>query len=988
MNTRSPSATVERLTEGATGRDQETVELPPAPVRIGPPGDVRDESWTATGPQLPVAPVDREASPWDETALRAALRRVPSVDDVEGVRSRARSGLFGTEGEPVRLGRLELIARIGAGGMGEVYTARDVELDRQVAVKLVRADADSRDATARIMREAQMMARVTHPNVVRIYDVGRIESRVYITMEYVQGTTLRDWVEAAPRSWREILEHYVRAGRGLAAAHRTGLVHRDFKPSNVLVGDDDRVLVADFGLARSISSDGETNPASSEMVRLSSPGMSMSAQPVTAQGAVLGTPGYMSPEQLQAAPVDGRSDLFSFCVALYEALHGVRPYTGRTVQSLLASIQAGEISPPLHTVRLPTRVARAIARGLHAEPGRRFAAMDELLGELERALRGPGRAVGASVVVAAGLIAGAAMAQVGPFAAADPCAGAGTELAEVWNGEREQALRSRFTASGLDFAEVVAERASTRLDAYAAEWGRARVDACEAAQVRHDQSAQLFDMRMACLERRRGAVRALVETLVAADRTTVEKAVDSVAMLPAIEPCNDAESLARGLRAPDSQEVALAVAGVREDIARGEALYATGHYREGLTLATRAVTAAGAVDYEPLRAEALGLRGRLLTQVGDIVGAEATLLEAVELAEANRHDELAADLWLGLVRLANGRLVDPLRGAAWMQRTRAAQRRIGNPRARRIVVLGEQAALHFHERQYEAAERVFRTALALHEAVGGDAQGRRQLLNGLALTLEASGEYAEARSSYIEALAATEAALGGEHPEYARVLFNYAALLTLLGELDEAEPRLRSALAIFTRALGAADHFVGRVHIALVEHSLRRGAFDEAIAHAATAVRIYREVLPGDHQDLVDAEVALGTARFFGGELEAALDAFLAARELQRRVSPVDPLLMAVTAVDIAETQVALRRFAEARVSFGEVERLLGQLTVRDLDLEARVLTGRGQIALAEGEARRALPLLEAAVDLRRQLPDDPLAQATLQEALIRARRG
>ena len=978
---------VARLRSAPSGADQETVELSPAPVRLGPARD--DSSWTATGPQLPQA-VDREASPWDETMLRAALRRIPSVDEREAarLRARARGALFGPEGEVVVLGRLELIARIGAGGMGEVYTARDVELDRQVAVKLVRAGADSQDATARIMREAQMMARVTHPNVVRIYDVGRVESRVYITMEYVQGTTLRDWVEAAPRGWREIVEHYVRAGRGLAAAHRTGLVHRDFKPSNVLVGDDDRVLVADFGLARSVAGEPETGLSGSAAGRMSPPGASVTAQPVTAHGAVLGTPGYMSPEQLQAAPVDARSDLFSFCVALYEALHGVRPFAGRTVESLLANIESGAISPPLHTPRLPRRVTKALARGLQAQPGRRHAAMDELLAELERALRRPGRAVGIGLVAAAGLIAGSALAQVGPFAGADPCAGAGTELAAVWNPSREAALRGRFAASGLEFAEAAAERVSARLGAYAAEWARARVDACEATELRHEQSPRLFDMRMVCLERRRRAMQALVEALVAADRTSVEQAVDSLASLPAIEACNDGDSLLRGVQAPDSQATAIAVAGVREGIARGEALRATGHYPEGLGLATRAVAGAAVVDYEPVQAEALALRGRLLTQTGDMQGAEATLLAAVELAEANRHDELAADIWLDLVRLANQRQMDPARGAAWIQRARASQRRIGDPRARRVAVLGEQANVHYLERDYAASERLARAALGLHAAIGGEARLGGVLADSLANTLAAAGKHAEARSSYAQALAATEAAVGSRHPQYAKVLANFASMLVELGELDEAEPRLVTALAILERSLGASSHLVGRMHIALTELALRRGAFAEAVAHAGAAVRIYREVLPVDHPDHSDAEVALGTARFFAGELEGALDAFLAARELQRRVEPRDPIALAVTAVDIGETQVALGRHAAARVSFAEVERLLATAPVRDLDLEARVLTGRGEIALAEGDARAARPLLEAALQLRRQLPDDPLAREALEEALMRARSG
>lgn len=989
----SSSTIVGKVGGALSASDQATVELTPAPVRIGPVAVGAGDPWPSTvSPQAPLLR-DPEASPWDETQLRLALGQVPSLGELEAarLRARARAGLFGV-GPTVRLGRLELIARIGSGGMGEVYTARDTELDRQVAVKLVRSDSDSRDATARIVREAQMMARVTHPNVVRIYDVGRIEdagridSRVYITMEYVQGTTLRDWVEAAPRTWREILEHYVRAGRGLAAAHRTGLVHRDFKPSNVLVGDDDRVLVADFGLARSIAGDADNSETASGIGRMSPASPSRSAQPVTMQGAVVGTPGYMSPEQLQAAPVDARSDLFSFCVALYEALHGVRPYAGRTVQSLLAAIEAGEISPPMHTIRVPKRVEKAIARGLRAEPGRRYAAMDELLAELERALGRPGRALGLGAMVAVTLVAGSAGAGLGPFAAVDPCRSAGTGMAEIWSPAREQELRTRFAGTGLDFADAVAQRVATRLGEYASEWASARVDACEAAQVRHDQSLQLFDARMVCLERRRAAAGALVDALLVADQTTVEQAVDSVASLPAVEPCNDAEWLGRSVRPPETQELAVAVGRVRDGLARAAALYATGHDAEGLGLATGAVAAAASLDYEPVRAEALAMRGRLLVRLGKLEEGEATLLAAVELAEANRHDELAADLWLDMVDLATRGWVDPGRGDAWIARARASQRRIGDPAARRVRVLMEEGILDFVAQRHAASERALRTAMALHEAVGGDARLGGRLALQLANTLEAQGKFAESRAMYEQALATFEAAVGADHPDYGRVLYNLAKLLLLRqGDAAGAEERLAAAVAIYVRSYGPAHHLIGRAEILWVEAANRRGAFAEAVKHAEAAARIYGEVLPADHRDRVDAEIALGAARFFAGELASALAAFERAGELQRRVQPVDPIQSATIACDMGETQVALARHAEARASFAEVETWLARAPVRDLDLEARVLTGRGQIALAEGEGQRAVPLLAAAVALRRQLPDDPLAMADLQDALKRA---
>ena len=932
---------------------------------------------------------------WDDSALRRDGPRPPYLDDLEGARIRARSRalLFGGASEPVRLGRLELVARIGAGGMGEVYAARDAELDREVAVKIVRSDidADRGDATARILREAQLMARLTHPNVVRIYDVGRVESRVYITMEYVRGTTLSAWLEQAPRPWREILDRFLRAGRGLAAAHRMGLVHRDFKPANVLVGADGRVLVADFGLARTVVAEpgaGETNPAASAIDSAFSPTSSASRLPVTERGAVLGTPGYMSPEQLNAAPVDARSDLFSFCVALYEALYGVRPFAGPTAAAILANIEAGTITPPARAAGVPARVARVLTRGLAGDPARRFATMNELLADLERAASRPRRRAGVALSAAAGLVIAGAVADLGLFADADPCAAARGELAAVWNDEREQALRASFAATGLTFADAASERVSARLDAYAAAWTGARVDACEAAQVHRSQSPLLFDLRMVCLERRERALRTLVDTLVAADRSTVQEAVDSAATLPAIEPCSAAESLVRTLPPPEDPETALAVARARELLARGEAQRTTGHYSEGLALADDAAARTATLAHEPAHAEALALRGRILGHMGDLAAAEATLLDAAELAEASRHDELASDVWLDLMRLANQHLVDPTRGEAWIRRARAAQRRLGDLPARRVQVLAEQGFLHYRQRRFEESERALRTALALEEAGRGDALVLGKLTHNLANTLEARGRLADAQAAYDRALTLMQAALGPDHPEVARVVHDLGTFLTTRGELEQARERLASALAIATRAHGLTHPVTGHTHIALAQVALHSGDFAGASAHAEAATQIFREALAVGHPDHVDAALVRGAAHFFGGELDAALAAFVTARELQRTVASPDPLVAAIIAVDIAETQLALSRLDEARATFAEVEQILADASVSDLDLEARVLTGRGEIALAGGDARAALPLLEAALALRRRLPDDPLALAELHAALVRARGG
>ncbi len=258
-----------------------------------------------------------------------------------------------------RLGRYVIEAPLGEGGMGVVYAARDPGLGRTVALKLLRPGAGGAvEGRARLVREAQAMASLSHPNVLPLFELGTADGRDFLAMEWVEGTTLDGWLRERERPWREVLELLLAAGAGLAAAHRAGLVHRDFKPANVLVGRDGRARVTDIGLAshgpvKDAPSSAEA-PAGAPESRL------------TRAGAVPGTPAYMSPEQRAGRPVDARSDQYSFCVTLYEALHGARPQAA---------------APSLRRA-LPRHVRAALARGLSAEPQERFASMDALLAAL------------------------------------------------------------------------------------------------------------------------------------------------------------------------------------------------------------------------------------------------------------------------------------------------------------------------------------------------------------------------------------------------------------------------------------------------------------------------------------------------------------------------------------------------------------------------------------------------------------------------------
>ncbi len=306
----------------------------------------------------------------DDLDSNAATRKRERITESQAGRRPTKTLQIGD-----RVGRYLVLSTLGAGGMGVVFSAYDPQLDRKIALKLLRANlgANAKEARTRLKREAQAIAQLNHPNVVGVYDVGTTDDgAVYLAMEFVEGDTITTWLKRWPRTWREIVELFLQAGRGLYAAHAVGLLHRDFKPDNVLVGGDGRVRVSDFGLARSVLGPEEAaRPA---------PDASALLVDLTATGTVLGTPRYMPPEQLTGPDIDARSDQFSFCVALYEALYGTHPLPGATS---VAMLEHGDraLAPPENT-RVPAAIGRAVMRGLEKERNKRYPTMATLLAEL------------------------------------------------------------------------------------------------------------------------------------------------------------------------------------------------------------------------------------------------------------------------------------------------------------------------------------------------------------------------------------------------------------------------------------------------------------------------------------------------------------------------------------------------------------------------------------------------------------------------------
>ena len=501
-----------------------------------------------------------------------------------------------------RLGRYVIGRRLGEGGLGVVYAAHDPQLARDVAIKVMRDPSASASLTA----EARAIARLAHPNVVAVHDLGEHEGRTFVVMELVDSNTLAWWQSVQRRSPREIVAMYRRAGEGLAAAHAAGLIHRDVKPSNVLVDADGRPRVSDFGLA---------------LLAADAPG-----------ARAAGTPAYTSPEAYAGRPLDARSDQFSFAVALDEALEGRRPF---------ATASEVAVGPPPMKARVPRRIENAIVRALAADPAKRF----ESMSELDRALhwRSRGRVVAFAAFAAAGLGAVVVVTAI-RSPRTDPCADVPT--LGVTPSARTLVLE-KFAGASQPAAGVAT---AARLDQYATTWNTARTAVCRAS-VRSDRDDDAA-LRLGCLAERRQEWEVALATLERADATTVANAPELVGSLVDVEACADVDTLRRHTAVIGDRAAQQRVSELRQQVLEWRALGTTGEYARAVSLAPALRSAVDATRYQPLIAEARLAEAELAEQYGGADQAAGNYRDAILAAEAGGEDLVAARAWLGLARQA------------------------------------------------------------------------------------------------------------------------------------------------------------------------------------------------------------------------------------------------------------------------------------------------------------------------------------------------
>ncbi len=822
------------------------------------------------------------------------------------------------------VGRYLIVNVLGEGGMGVVYAAYDPELDRKVAIKLLQARTagGERGDQAWLLREAQALARLSHPNVIDVHDVGTLPGdRVFVAMALVEGTTLRAWMKAG-RGWREVVAMLRGAGAGLAAAHAVDLVHRDFKPDNVLVGRDGRPRLMDFGLAR-LRPPGELSDehaivaarTSDLAIEVNSP---LNAS-LTIAGSVLGTPAYMAPEIYDGKPADARSDQFAFGVTLYEALYRVRPFDR-------AQLGADRTAPPEARkppaeAGVPARVERVVMRALAADPAARFSSMNMLLAELaidptasrRRALY----ATGAIGLVAIAVGTGFALSNhrhVAPIT--PPVCAAARELATVWDAAIADKIGKAF-AGKRPFADRAFAATKLALDAYAAEWTAAATENCEATRVRAEQPPDVMALRQACLDDRRAELREVTHLLAEADAPVVDRADKIAWSLEPVKRCADVIAL----RAPGLPSPAIAdlVADLRTRLATAKALASVGRLEPAIAAAAAVVTDARALAYPSILAEALAVQGSALMHANKFALAAPVLAEATLTALRSKRDALAAVSALTAAQVASTGLNRPDEARVWLGIGAAEVARIGDDQELQEealeaegTVAGERgdlvAALAAHEKARALGERVW--------GASGPAQWHAEYL--LAATLAKTGAWGDAIPHFERALTLREAAVA-DHPDVALILSSLGAAYQHVGEAAKATAAYQRALAIREHTFGATSP----VLIATLNNmaDLARDTNDLAVALTlAERARAIAEIAPGKMHPLYHTVVTtVGEIQLAAGHVadaRATLDATILLEVATK--SPLLPTTLASRAeVAVAERQWAVAAELAARAIAG-----------------------------------------------------------------------
>ena len=861
------------------------------------------------------------------------------------------------------VGRYVVDARLGAGAMGVVYRAHDPKLDRHVAIKMSHASqAQSERGAERFTREARAMAALHHPNVVQVYDFGVRDGEAFLVMELLEATTLTTWLESNP-SRDERMRVLLEAGLGLAAAHAAGLVHRDFKPANVLITDRGTPKVTDFGLARAYGDD-DSNSGPSPMVPSFEREGSGSARShtVTAQGVVIGTPAYMSPEQHRAHPLTPQSDQYSFCLTAYEVLTGRRLFEASTLTKLEMLKEDG---PPLDAFReLPLGVGRALRRGLQPRARDRFGDLHALLLAMQRrSLRGWAALSGAFVLPVA-------MVAVPTWHRGEPsCA---EEPAAIWSDTDREAMRVVFERSSVPDAIESGERVVQILDGEARVWAEAKQQACALEAPRRD-------LAQACLEQSRSGFEEV------RDRISIRRSVAVEDALRAVERLSDPMECLQ----PRSERLEAARANPRTRAYLEEVERRRERARDAFRVADRraavaeleaALLAIPNIEPPVLRSKPLSAVGNLLDNAGEGERASEVLRQAYDLAAAGNNDRAAATAAIHLIWVEGVTLGHTEDGRRWAREAEARMERFTPRPDMAAARLTNLAAIAQRERDLKLSLELMLQAELVGEAPEGPISPARQNVLLMARARRQHnigtlhyflGNYAEALPAFQRSVAAIQAARGLDHPEVVDGLEGVSRSAEALGDLDLARVSAKTMIRVLEKHRGKDHPSVGSAMRALASVEYAVGDLEEVRRLFAAIVSILEA--QDEHEYTMEAAAArvelCTVLRELGRIDEATEQAMLAYETYERETDPRYAGHRAGSLRELALIYSELGRHDEAIEFMARASEAAAESSFEVLN---RVVFAIAKVYVFDGAGRfdEAVEAAEAGMDIAREMPD------------------
>jgi len=807
----------------------------------------------------------------------------PEVDlDEARVQAQVEAALFGGPRRQIKIARFVVLSELGRGGMGVIYSAYDEQLDRKIAIKLLHlAGHGGPDDKQRLLREAQSMAKLSHTNVVQVYEVGEHEGQLFIAMECVVGSDLRQWLRDGPHPWRDVVRVLTAAGRGLAAAHAADLVHRDFKPENALIDELGQVKITDFGLTRV-----RTSPVDAETLETVVPDGEGSdpADPLTQTSDMAGTPAYMAPEQWVGAELEPATDQFALCVVFFEALYGTRPFAGTTLAEIAASVVGGTIIDAPRPSGVPERVLRAVRRGLSSHPADRFASIDALLDAVGRDPARARRDVitgGVAVATLAGVYALTGPKEV------ETCAGGEAAMAAIWDEARATQVRAAFSETGLAYADSASVATTRVLDEYVEQWAQVHRGVCERA-AKGERSGEHLDAAMACLDQRKVGLATTIEALTHADAQTVDAAFDVVLALPSVDQCTNALALSTWLRQPEDAAVRETVAALRRRLARVDAAQAFGGLPAAKADAEGLSREASDVPYPPVRAEALRLLGSLQERTGEIETAKATLSAALREAQAGRHLDVTQQVAEELAYLVGYRQGDRAGGVVFAELSLGALQAMEGPDAERDGLLTTRGAIAYRDGDYASAAALFERAMELRMRTHG--RQRPSVVGNLGTAYTKLDRLDDAWDLLHRALEQAEADKRHEHPDVASILVSLGTIQLMRGKLPEAAALYGRGVAIYRTSLGERGPELGTALGQLGVIHAMQGDNEQGLALLVEAKAVFVAAYGDDHADiasvLANTSIVLSS---MGRMEEAAATDLVALRMRERLIGPDHP---------------------------------------------------------------------------------------------------